>query len=40
MLGGGGMDSEVMAIPVAMVLIGLALLVWACWESGELKKPR
>ena len=39
-LGAGGMDSEMLFTPVVMVLIGLACLLWASKESGNIRKPR
>ena len=39
-LGAGAMDSDLIITPVVMVILGLGCLVWAAWESGEMKKPR
>lgn len=40
MVGAGTVDSDLIVTPAVMVILGLGCLIWAAWESGEMKKPR
>lgn len=38
LIGMAAMDSDLIFIPVSMVIVGMGLLVWSAYESGYLRK--